>query len=135
MRTFHQVRTQIGGMAVGTAQALHDYVTAVFPATPNLVPMKLRIEAVWRAVLDAAAQLDADPQRAHVSSAAKLAGTRLVTDVAAWALAAAGPGSWVEHPLLEKWARDARGFEFMDGTGNIQRIALARGYLRENTRA
>jgi alkylation response protein AidB-like acyl-CoA dehydrogenase len=133
MRTFNQVRTQIGGMAVGTAQALHDYVAAELPTTPNLTSMGLRIDATWHTVLDAAAALDADPDRAHVASEAKLAGTRLVTDVAAWALSAAGPGGWAEQPLLEKWARDARGFEFMDGTGNIQRVVLARGYLQENT--
>jgi alkylation response protein AidB-like acyl-CoA dehydrogenase len=62
---------------------------------------------------------------------AKLAGTRLVADVAAWALRAAGPGGWADHPLLEKWARDARGFEFADGTENIQRLAVFRGYFKE----
>lgn len=131
LRTLYQMRTQIGGMAVGTAMALHDTIAAEFPRTLDLTEVGLAIEATRCAVFDAAAALDADPRRAHVSSMAKLAGTRLVTDVAAWAMRAAGPGGWAEYPLLEKWARDARGFEFMDGTANIQRITVARGYLRE----
>jgi alkylation response protein AidB-like acyl-CoA dehydrogenase len=131
LRVFHQVRTQIGGMAVGTAMALHDTVAAEFPRTPDLEERGLAIEATRWAVFDAAAALDADPRRAHVSSVAKLAGTRLVADVAAWALRAAGPGGWADHPLLEKWARDARGFEFADGTENIQRLAVFRGYFKE----
>ncbi len=134
LSTFAQVRTQIGGMAVGTAQAILDYVAEEFPTTPDLDLMWLRTQAAWAVVLDSARELDSRPERSYVSSAAKLAGTRLVIEVADWALGAAGPGAWGEHPLLEKWARDARGFEFMDGTGNVQRIALTRGYLQERTR-
>ncbi|MFS8098615.1 acyl-CoA dehydrogenase [Lentzea alba] len=131
LRTFHQVRTQIGAMAVGTAMALHDTIMAEFPRTPALAEVGLAIEAAKWTVFDAASALDSDPLRSHVSSIAKLSGTRLVTDVAAWAVRAAGPGGWADHPLLEKWARDARGFEFMDGTANMQRLAVARGYLQE----
>lgn len=40
-----------------------------------------------------------------------------------------GPGARWDHPLLDKWVRDARAFEFMEGTGNIQRLGVAQGYL------
>jgi alkylation response protein AidB-like acyl-CoA dehydrogenase len=30
----------------------------------------------------------------------------------------------------DKLARDARAFEFMDGTSNIQRLAIAQGHLQ-----
>jgi alkylation response protein AidB-like acyl-CoA dehydrogenase len=40
-----------------------------------------------------------------------------------------GPAARLEHPLLGKWWRDASGFEFMEGTTAIQRLAVAQGYL------
>jgi alkylation response protein AidB-like acyl-CoA dehydrogenase len=45
-----------------------------------------------------------------------------------------GPGGLVADPLLEKWARDAHGFEFMEGTSNMQRLHIADGHLRRAAR-
>jgi alkylation response protein AidB-like acyl-CoA dehydrogenase len=46
-----------------------------------------------------------------------------------------GPGALLEHPLLEKWRRDAMGMEFMEGTSDIQRLNVAQGYLRRGIAA
>ena len=42
--------------------------------------------------------------------------------------------SLAELPLLEKWTRDVRSFEFMEGTGNIQRGHVARAFLQGRSR-
>jgi alkylation response protein AidB-like acyl-CoA dehydrogenase len=52
----------------------------------------------------------------------------MAVETARWAAVALGPASLIEHPLLEKWTRDVCSFEFMEGTGNIQRIHVAQGY-------
>ncbi len=56
-------------------------------------------------------------------------------DTARWAAAALGPAGLLEHPLLEKWTRDACAFEFMEGPGNVQRLHVARGYQNGDANA
>ncbi|WP_405594733.1 acyl-CoA dehydrogenase family protein [Streptomyces sp. NBC_01092] len=132
MRSLHTMRLVVGALAIGTARAILDYVAEFFPTARGAETMGDRIAAARASMLDTAAAIDTDPDRAHLCAAAKLTGSRLAAEASGWALAVAGPGAWADHPLLEKWHRDARGFEFMDGTSNIQRLHLAQGYLREN---
>jgi hypothetical protein len=40
-----------------------------------------------------------------------------------------GPSARFDHPLMDKFDRDARGFEFMEGMSDIQREKAAQGFL------
>jgi alkylation response protein AidB-like acyl-CoA dehydrogenase len=130
IQTFHNMRIQIGAMAVGTGLAMCEYVVEHRRHAPGADLLTARLEAAKELVYDAAAGYDADPDQAYLSSVAKLTGTRLAIEVGRWAAAALGPASLIEHPLLEKWTRDVCAFEFMDGTSNIQRLHVAQGYLK-----
>jgi alkylation response protein AidB-like acyl-CoA dehydrogenase len=130
IQTFHNMRIQIGAMAVGTGLAMCEYVTEYRRHAPGADLLTARLEAAKELVYDAAAGYDADPDQAYLSSVAKLTGTRLAIEAGRWAAAALGPASLIEHPLLEKWTRDVCAFEFMDGTSNIQRLHVAQGYLK-----
>jgi alkylation response protein AidB-like acyl-CoA dehydrogenase len=74
---------------------------------------------------DAAAEVDHCPDDRRPASIAKLHNTALAIRTTRWAAKALGPGSMLEHPLLEKWSRDVYAFEFMDGTSNILRLHTA----------
>jgi alkylation response protein AidB-like acyl-CoA dehydrogenase len=130
IQTFHNMRIQIGAMAVGTGLAMCEYVAEHRRHAPGADLFAARLDAAKELVYDAAAGYDADPDQAYLSSVAKLTGTRLAIEVGRWAAAALGPASLIEHPLLEKWTRDVCAFEFMDGTSNIQRLHVAQGYLK-----
>ena len=78
----------------------------------------------------AAAAADLSPGDGALASAAKIRAVRLAQEITTTALPLLGPGARWEHPLLDKLARDARGFEFMEGTSGIQRSVLAQGYLQ-----
>jgi alkylation response protein AidB-like acyl-CoA dehydrogenase len=69
-----------------------------------------------------------DPDNSYLSCAAKLGATRMAVQTARWASGAMSPAGLLEHPLLEKWTRDVCAFEFMEGTGDIQRLHVAKGY-------
>ncbi|MDT0267374.1 acyl-CoA dehydrogenase [Streptomyces sp. DSM 44915] len=128
MTTFHNMRMQLAAAAVGTSLAMAEYVAEHRKTAAGLPLVLARAEAARQLVYQAAAQLDVTPERGYLSSVAKLGATRLATDIARWAGAALGPAGLVEHPLLEKWTRDVRALEFMDGTSNIQRLHIARGH-------
>jgi alkylation response protein AidB-like acyl-CoA dehydrogenase len=128
IKTLNNMRIQISASAVGTAMAMVEYVAEHRKNTPGVDLALARAEAGRQLVYQAAARLDADPERGYFASASKLSAVRMAVRTAQWAAASIGPAGLLEHPLLEKWTRDVRAFEFMDGTSNMQRLHVARGY-------
>ena len=128
VQTFNNMRVQVAAAAVGTAVAIAEYVAEHRKAAPGLGLVQARAEAARELVYEAAARTDRDPDSSYLSCAAKLGATRMAVATARWASGALGPGGLIEHPLLEKWTRDVCAFEFMEGTGNIQRLHVAQGY-------
>jgi alkylation response protein AidB-like acyl-CoA dehydrogenase len=128
IKTLNNMRIQLSASAVGTAMAMAEYVVEHRKNAPGADLALARAAAGRQLVYQAAARLDADPERGYFASAAKLSAVRMAVQTARWAAAAIGPAGLLEHPLLEKWTRDVRAFEFMDGTSNMQRLHVARGY-------
>lgn len=126
MRAFNSMRVQIGAMAIGVAFAAWDYVREHRPGSTDSV-IAARLEAGRRLLYQAAETIDHEPDNRSQASIAKLNATELAVKATRWASAALGPGSLLEHPLLEKWCRDVHAFEFMDGTSNVQRLHIAQG--------
>jgi alkylation response protein AidB-like acyl-CoA dehydrogenase len=128
IKTFDRMRIGVAAAAVGTALALAGYVTAERKNAPGAAQVLARARAARELVYEAAARIDRDPERGYLSSAAKLGAVRMAVETSHWAGAALGPAGLLEHPLVEKWSRDVTAFEFMEGTSNIQRLHVARGY-------
>ncbi len=135
LRTFNLLRPTVAGMAVGVARAAYDYAhdnRAALTAAGReaLAATHQRIAAVHRLTVRAAEAVDHDPGDGAPASAAKLRAAALAEEVTRHLLGLLGPGARLEHPRLEKLARDARALELMEGTGNVQRLGLANAYAR-----
>jgi alkylation response protein AidB-like acyl-CoA dehydrogenase len=128
LKTFNQVRLKVAAGAVGTSLAMVDYVAEHRKTAPGLDVAVARAEAGREALYEAAARLDRNPERPYWSSAVKLAAVQMGVSTGRWTARVMGPGGLLEHPLLEKWTRDVCAFEFMDGTSNMQRLHVERGY-------
>ncbi|MCX4997853.1 acyl-CoA dehydrogenase family protein [Streptomyces longwoodensis] len=133
-RTFNRFRPVVACFALGVAQAAYDYVLAHrrrlrADESWTMERFAERLVGVRALVLDAARSADRDPGDGTLASAAKIRATRLAEELTLAAVDRFGPGARWDHPLLDKWVRDARAFEFMEGTGNIQRLGVAQGYL------
>nr|WTA64383.1 acyl-CoA/acyl-ACP dehydrogenase [Micromonospora sp. NBC_00855] len=129
-RTFNLLRPTVAAMAVGLAQAACDHVRehrrALRPDEHDvLARVEGEIEGVRRLTRLAAVAVDTDSGSGHLASAAKLRATRLAVAVTRWALCSFGPGARLDQPLLDKFARDAGALEYMEGTSNVQRLAVA----------
>lgn len=124
-RSFNLMRVQIAAQALGTAFAVHDLVCELRPGWVEREQTTVRLDAVESLLLRCAAELDANPDDSRPPSMAKLHATRIAVESTRWAERALGAGGMLEHPLIEKWARDVCAFEFMDGTSNILRLNLA----------
>lgn len=135
VRTFNQLRPGVAALAVGTAAASLDYVRKHAGPLRSadaeaLVDFERRIEAVRQLVRAAAVTVDADQANGSVGSAAKARATRLAEQATLFAPRFFGPGARIDHPMLDKLARDARGLEFMEGTSNIQKLTLFQSYAK-----
>jgi len=130
-RTFNRFRPVVSSLALGVAQAAYDYVLEHRPAArERLEDLAGRLHGTRALILAAAESADHDPGDGTLASAAKIRATALAEESTTTAVRLLGPGARFEHPMLDKWFRDARGFEYMEGTANIQRLTLAQGYLQ-----
>jgi len=124
-RAFNVIRLQIAAQALGTAFAVVDCVREQRPGWAGHELMSARLAAARDMLFDSATEVDRDPDGRRAPSLAKLHATNLAIEVTRWAETALAPGALLDHPLLEKWCRDVYAFEFMDGTSNILRLAMA----------
>ena len=126
LRVFNIVRVYVAALAAGTAAAVHETVLAETGPHPVLDAAQARIAAARQLTLRAAASVEADFRNGYLPSMAKLAAVRIAKDACDRLPALLGRGALLDYPLLEKWRRDAMGFEFMEGTSHIQQLNVAR---------
>lgn len=129
---FNQLRPSVAAIALGVARAAHEYVAEhrreLRGAERELFnALGQRIDAARLLTYRAALAVDARPSAGHLASAAKARACELAEDVTTRSLGFFGAGARLDHPLLDKLARDARGVEFMEGTRNIQKLNLFQG--------
>jgi alkylation response protein AidB-like acyl-CoA dehydrogenase len=140
---FEHSRAQVAAGAVGVARAAFEYATAYARERKafgkpilarqgvsfKLADMAMEIEAARLLTWRACAALDAGEDAGLLGSYAKAfaadAAMRITTDAVQ---ILGGAGIMRDHPV-EKWLRDAKVFQIVEGTSEIQRHVIA-GYLR-----
>ncbi|MFI6153062.1 acyl-CoA dehydrogenase family protein [Kitasatospora sp. NPDC051170] len=132
LSVFNQLRPSVAAIALGIARAAHEYVgenrKELRGAERELwETLGRRIEAARGLVYRAAVAVDRRPSDGHLASAAKARACELAEEVTLHAPRFFGSGARLDHPLLDKLARDARGVEFMEGTRTIQKLNLFQG--------
>jgi alkylation response protein AidB-like acyl-CoA dehydrogenase len=135
LRTFNLFRPVVAALGVGIAQAACDHVAEHrqrldAARREKLARIVAEVESVRRLTVRAAAEADRDPSRGELGSAAKVRAAALAERATRYAAGCFGPGGLLEHPYLEKLVRDARAIEFMEGTGNVQRLGIASAVRR-----
>ena len=132
LRALHRCRPPVAGIALGVAEAACDYVREHRPALPSsagLAELTGRIAAVRRLVHEAAAALDRGKGNPRRISAGKARACSLADEATRRAAELLGPASLAEYPWLERMRRDMRGFEFLEGAGDIHRLSVFQGLL------
>jgi acyl-CoA dehydrogenase len=142
MKTFDNTRPLVGAMAVGIGRAAYEYARdfvkenyligrpipryAAIAAKLSQVSRKLDAARmlVWRATYMA----DMGIPNAKEASMSKAAAGQAATQACIDAIEICGAHGSIatEHALLEKWFRDIKVYDIFEGTGNIQRIVIAK---------
>ena len=134
IKTFNRMRPGVAAIALGISQATYDYI---IEGRKQLKPTEqLTLEQVstelkqTRAIIEKAARsADDDASNGYWGSIAKYRSVKLAERVTDLAPRFFGPAAFIQHPFLEKWYRDARGCEYMEGTHHIQKLNIFQGYL------
>jgi alkylation response protein AidB-like acyl-CoA dehydrogenase len=144
MDFFQHSRPLVAAGAVGVARAAFEYaadyardreafgkpILARQGISFKLADMAMEIEAARLLVWRACAALDAGEDAGLLGSYAKAfaadTAMRVTTDAVQ---VLGGAGVMLDHPV-EKWLRDAKVFQIVEGTSEIQRHVIA-GYLRQ----
>jgi acyl-CoA dehydrogenase len=144
MDFFLHSRPQVAASAVGIARAAFEYATGYANerrafgkpliekqgVSFKLADMAMQLEAARLLVWRAAAALDAGDEAGLLGSYAKAFAADAAMSVTTEAVQVlGGAGIMRDHPV-EKWMRDAKVFQIVEGTSEIQRQIVTR-YLRE----
>ena len=96
----------------------------------KLADMKVRLDAAWALVLQAACKRSAGEPFAAESSTAKLYASEAVAFIADEALQIHGGYGYTRDMPLERHVRDARILRIYEGSSEIQRVIIARQLLK-----
>ncbi|UQA94133.1 acyl-CoA dehydrogenase family protein [Streptomyces halobius] len=135
IRTLQRFRPVLAGTIVGLCRAVLEHVHEQRPALAGsarsrLEDMEDRLAAVRSQNYEVAAAIDTGRVRADHVAGVKTRAAELAEHCTLVAAELMGPGALLEDPLFNKLYRDARAFEFMEGTGHIQRLAVFQGVLK-----
>jgi acyl-CoA dehydrogenase len=146
MATFDATRPLVAAMAVGVARAALEFVkeklaengVVIRYGLPrqkmtsierDVIEMEVMLRSAWLLVIKAVWMADVRKPNSMEASMAKLRGGDVVTKVTQRAVELMGPLGFSRDYLLEKWFRDAKISDIYEGTGQINRLVVARHVL------
>jgi acyl-CoA dehydrogenase len=150
MKTFDATRPLVAASAIGIARAtlellkqmLADHGVELRTGLPRsrmtaiereIVDMEVMLQSAWLLVLKAVWLIDQKKENTLESSMAKVRAGDVVVKITQRAVELMGPVGYLRDSLLEKWFRDAKINDLYEGTGQINRLIVARrilGYSR-----
>jgi acyl-CoA dehydrogenase len=146
MKTFDATRPAVAASALGITRATLEFTAAYLKergvkvryGAPlhqqtaierDLIQMEAQHRAAWLLVLKAAARMDAGEENTLEASMCKVKAGAVANLVAQKAVELLGPEGYSCKLLVEKWMRDARINDIYEGTGQINRLVVARRLL------
>jgi alkylation response protein AidB-like acyl-CoA dehydrogenase len=145
MDFFQHSRPQVAAEALGIARAAFEYATAYANerrafgkpliakqgVSFKLADMAMQIEASRLLIWRAAAALDAGEDAGLLGSYAKAMAADVAMSVTTDAVQVLGGAGIMRDHLVEKWMRDAKVLQIVEGTSEIQRHVIVQ-YLRRS---
>lgn len=146
MATFDATRPLVAATGVGVARAALEEVKKMLAeqgvtiryglprqkltaVERDVIDMEIMLKSAWLMVLKAVWMADNKQPNALESSMSKVKAGDVVTKITQKAVELMGPLGYSREYLLEKWMRDAKITDIYEGTGQINRLVVARQVL------
>jgi acyl-CoA dehydrogenase len=151
MATFDATRPLVAASAMGVARATVELVKDLLTQAGiqirydvprqkltnierEVIDMEAMLRSAWLLVLRAVWMADQRTPNSLESSMAKVKAGDAVTKITQRAVELMGPIGYSRKQLLEKWFRDAKINDIFEGTGQINRLVVARRILGYGSR-
>ncbi len=151
MATFDATRPMVAASALGIARAALELVkelleeegitipygvprTRLTAIQRDILEMEVMIRSAWLLTLKAVWLMDEGRPNTIEASMSKVKAGEVVTRVTQKGIELLGPLGYSRDLLLEKWMRDAKINDLFEGTGQINRLIVARGILGYRSR-
>jgi len=146
MATFDATRPLVAAQAIGLARATLDKLKEMLTERgvtiryglprqkltsieKDVIDMEVMLRSAWWLVLKAVWMMDNGKPNALESSMSKVRAGDVVNRITQKAVEIMGPLGYNREHLLEKWFRDAKISDIYEGTGQINRLVVARQLL------
>jgi acyl-CoA dehydrogenase len=146
MATFDATRPLVAASGIGVARATLEFLKEKLTESGveiryglprnkltsierDVIEMEIQLRSAWLMVLKAVWMADNKKPNALESSMSKVRAGDVVTKITQKAVEIMGPLGYSREFLLEKWFRDAKITDIYEGTGQINRLVVARQIL------
>jgi len=146
MATFDATRPLVAASGIGVARAALEFVKEQLASQGiqiryglprqklssverDVIDMEIMLKSAWLMVIKAVWLADNKKPNALESSMSKVRAGDVVTRITQKAVEIMGPMGYSREFLLEKWFRDAKITDIYEGTGQINRLVVARQIL------
>lgn len=146
MATFDATRPLVAGTGIGVARAalellkqlLEQQGVTIRYGLPRqkltniereIIDMEVMLRSAWLLIIKAVWMADNKMHNPMEASMSKVRAGDVVTKITQKAVEIMGPIGYTRDELLEKWFRDAKITDIYEGTGQINRLIVARNIL------
>lgn len=151
MATFDATRPLVAATAVGVARATLELLKEILAENGitiryglprnklssverDVIDMEVLLKSAWLLVLKAVWMADNRLPNSAEASMSKVRAGDIVTRITQKAVEILGPYGYTYDTLIEKWFRDAKISDIYEGTGQINRLIVARHVLNYSGR-
>ncbi len=130
VKVFNRLRTGVGALAIGQAQAVYDDVFGIFSKKmfahqSVFLDMNIALNSARALLHQAAICVDQNPYASEAVSLAKLNATRVAESVITQCIDLCSLDDLLSNPWLLKAYRDMFCWEYMEGTSAVQKKQIA----------
>jgi acyl-CoA dehydrogenase len=146
MTTFDSARPAAAAAGMGVARAVVDFLKEELARNGikirygvprrlltamerDIVDMEAQLRAAWLLVVKSAWLIDQGKSNTLESSMCKAKAGDVITKIAQKGIELMGSLGYSRNLLLEKWMRDGKVIDLFEGTGQINRLVIARRIL------
>lgn len=151
MATFDATRPLVAATAIGVARATLELLKETLAqqgveiryglprqkltnVEREVIDMEVMLRSAWLLVIKAVWMADNGKPNSKEASMSKVRAGDVVTRITQKAVEIMGPVGYTRDTLLEKWFRDAKISDIYEGTGQINRLIVARNILNYSGR-
>jgi acyl-CoA dehydrogenase len=146
MATFDATRPLVAATGIGVARATLELVKELLAqqgvtvryglprqkltsVERDVIDMEIMLESAWLLIIKAVWMADNKKANSMEASMSKVRAGDVVTRITQKAVELMGPLGYTRDSMLEKWFRDAKITDIYEGTGQINRLIVARNIL------